>query len=224
MIQLFHVSKTYDGDIPTLIDINLHVHKGDLVFVTGPSGAGKTTLLRLLYGNETPTGGQILVNGRNVAWSKENEISLLRRSMGIIFQDFRLLKDRSVYENLAFVCRILGCSKAEERRRVAQALALVNLTSKAHLTPFHLSGGEQQRVAVARALVHDPAILLADEPAGNLDPGQAQEVMALLKGIHLRGTTVLIATHNPKMCQVGDRQIKLEKGRIVEESGAPLYH
>ena len=224
MIQLFHVSKTYDGDIPALIDINLHVRKGDLVLVTGPSGAGKTTLLRLLYGDAPPTGGQILVNGRNVAWSKENEISLLRRSMGIIFQDFRLLKDRSAYENLAFVCRILGCSKPEERRKVAQALALVNLTSKAHLTPFHLSGGEQQRVAVARALVHDPAILLADEPAGNLDPVQAQEVMALLREIHLRGTTVLIATHNPKMCQAGDRQIRLEKGRIVEESGVPLYH
>jgi cell division transport system ATP-binding protein len=224
MIQLFHVSKTYDGDIPALIDINLHVHKGDLTFVTGPSGAGKTTLLRLLYGDAPPTGGQILVNGKNVAWSKENEISLLRRSMGIIFQDFRLLKDRSVYENLAFVCRILDCSKAEERRKVTQALALVNLTSKAHLTPFHLSGGEQQRVAVARALVHDPVILLADEPAGNLDPMQAQEVMALLREIHLRGTTVLIATHNPKMCQVGDCQIRLEKGRIVEESSAPFYH
>ena len=224
MIQFFHVSKTYDGDIPALIDINLQVHKGERVFITGPSGAGKTTLLRLLYGDEAPTEGQVVVNGRNVARSKENQISLLRRSMGIIFQDFRLLKDRSVYENLAFVCRILGCSKAEERRRVAQTLALVNLTSKAHLTPFRLSGGEQQRVAVARALVHDPAILLADEPTGNLDPEQAYEIMVLLNEIHLRGTTVLIATHNPEMCQPEDCQIKLEKGRIVEESHVPLYH
>jgi len=224
MIQVFHVSKTYDGDIPALTDINLHIEKGKLVFITGPSGAGKTTLLRLLYGDETPTEGQILVNGRNVAWSKENEISLLRRSMGIIFQDFRLIKDRPVYENLAFVCRILGYSKTEERRKVSQALAWVNLTSKAHLTPYHLSGGEQQRVAVARALVHDPAILLADEPTGNLDPEQAHEILVLLKEIHLRGTTVLLATHNPGICQLEDCRIRLEKGRMVEDSGGPLYH
>jgi cell division transport system ATP-binding protein len=224
MIQVYHVSKTYEGDITALIDINFHIHKGELVFLTGPSGAGKTTLLRLLYGDETPTAGQILVNGKNVAWSEENELSLLRRNMGIIFQDFRLLKDRSVYENLAFVCRILGYSKTEERRKVAQALALVNLTSKAHLTPYHLSGGEQQRAAVARALVHDPSILLADEPVGDLDPEQAHEIMILLKEINVRGTTVLIATHSPSLSSPRDSHIRLEKGRIVEESGVPLYY
>jgi len=219
MIQMFHVSKTYNGNVTALIDINLHIPKGKLVYLTGPSGAGKTTLLRLLYGDEVPTEGQILVNGKNVVRLREVSLPLLRRSMGIIFQDFKLLKDRSVYENLAFVCRILGHSRAEEKRRVGQALALVNLASKAHLIPYQLSGGEQQRVAIARALIHDPFILLADEPTGDLDPELTREVLGLLKEINLRGTTILIATNDPELGRMGDHQISLHKGRIVEERG-----
>lgn len=219
MIQMFHVSKIYDGNVSALMDINLHIHKGEFAFLTGPSGAGKTTLLRLLYVGEVPTSGQILVNAKNVVRLQDAGLSSLRRNMGIIFQDFKLLRDRSVYENLAFVCRILGYSKAEEKRKVGQALALMNLTSKAHLTPYHLSGGEQQRVAIARALMHDPFILLADEPTGNLDPEQSLEIINLLKGINLRGTTVLIATHDLEVPRMDDRQIRLLKGRIMEESG-----
>lgn len=219
MIQMVHVSKTYDGDIPALIDINLHIPKGEFVFLTGPTGAGKTTLLRLLYGDEVPTSGQVLVEGKNVARLSDLDLLSLRRKMGIVFQDFKLLKDRSVYENLAFICRFLGHSLAEERRSVGQALTLVNLTSKAHLTPFRLSGGEQQRVAIARALIHDPLILLADEPSGNLDAEQAKAVMDLLKEIHLRGTTVMIATHDEEPTHRGNHQIRLQKGRIVEEKG-----
>jgi cell division transport system ATP-binding protein len=221
MIQMVHVSKTYDGDIPALIDINLHIPKGEFVFLTGPTGAGKSTFLRLLYGDEVPTSGQVLVEGKNVARLSELDLLSLRRKMGIVFQDFKLLKDRSAYENLAFICRFLGHSPAEERRAVGQALALVNLTSKAHLTPFQLSGGEQQRMAIARALIHDPLILLADEPSGNLDAEQAKGVMDLLKEIHLRGTTVLIATHDEESSPPGKHQIRLQQGRIVEERGAP---
>ncbi|MDH7500184.1 MAG: ATP-binding cassette domain-containing protein [candidate division NC10 bacterium] len=218
MIQMLHVSKTYDGEIPVLMDINLHLPKGGLLFLTGPTGAGKTTLLRLLYGEDLPTSGQVFVDGRNVARLSRARLLSLRRRIGIIFQDFKLLRERTVSENLALPCRFLGYSSAEEKARIAQALAWVNLTSKSHLTPAHLSGGEQQRVAIARALVHDPLILLADEPTANLDADQAEEMMNLLQQIHLRGTTVLIATHD--LALVGGRegcQIRLCGGRIVEE-------
>jgi len=221
MIQMLHVSKTYDGDIPALVDITLHIPKGTLAFLTGPTGAGKTTLLRLLYGEEWPTSGQVFVDGRNVARLSHARMLSLRRKIGIIFQDFKLLKERTVSENLAIPCRFFGYSRAEEKTKVAQALAWVNLTSKSHLTPGRLSGGEQQRVAIARALVHDPLILLADEPTANLDAEQAQEMINLLKEIHLRGTTVLIATHDMESGRREGCQISLLKGRIVEERGVP---
>ncbi len=217
MIQMIHVTKTFDEDVSALIDISLHIPKGELAFVTGPTGAGKTTLLRLLYRDEVPTSGQVLVQGRNVSRLSDGELPWLRRSIGIIFQDFKLLNDRSVYENLAFVCRILGYPQAEEKKRVTQALSLVNLGARSHLIPYHLAGGEQQRVAIARALLHDPLIVLADEPTGNLDQEEARQIMDLLREINLRGATVLVATHDSEPGRSADHHLSLLKGRIVEE-------
>lgn len=218
MIQLFHVSKTYGKDVEALVDITLHIKKGEFVFIAGSSGAGKTTLLRLLFRDERPTSGQILVGGRNVAKLGERHIPAFRRSLGIVFQDFKLLKDRSVFENLALVYRIRGLPLFLGQRKVRQLLKLVGLAHKADLYPSKLSGGEQQRVAIARALMNDPLILLADEPTGNLDDELAQDVIGLFRDVNARGTTVLVATHNLKIVEeMRRRTIFLKKGRIVEE-------
>jgi len=219
MIQMYHVSKTFEREIRALEDINLHIKKGELLFIVGPSGAGKTTLLRLLYRDLLPTSGQILVNGKNVARLKDSAVSHLRRSMGVIFQDFKLLKDRTVQENLIFVARVLGLSGSETRRRVGQVLKMLGLTSKANFYPQRLSGGEQQRVAIARALMSDPLILLADEPTGNLDFELGLEVMRLFKEINTRGTTIVAATHDDRLAsRMGWRAIRLKEGRVVERS------
>jgi cell division transport system ATP-binding protein len=218
MIQFFHVGKTYTRDVEALVDINLHVQKGEFIFIAGPSGAGKTTLLRLIFRDEIPTSGQILVNGRNVVKLPKRAIPHLRRSIGVIFQDFKLLRDRSISDNLALVYRVLGIPPAAGKRKVANLLRVVGLSHKAQMTPYKLSGGEQQRVAIARALMNDPALLLADEPTGNLDVDLAADVMQLLGNIHARGTTVLVATHNMDMVrEMGRRTIVLKGGRIVEE-------
>ena len=218
MIQFFHVGKTYTRDVEALVDINLHVQKGEFIFIAGPSGAGKTTLLRLIFRDEIPTSGQILVNGRNVVKLPKRAIPHLRRSIGVIFQDFKLLRDRSISDNLALVYRVLGIPPAAGKRKVANLLRVVGLSHKAQMTPYKLSGGEQQRVAIARALMNDPALLLADEPTGDLDVDLAADVMQLLGNIHARGTTVLVATHNMDMVrEMGRRTIVLKGGRIVEE-------
>ena len=218
MIQFFHVGKTYTRDVEALVDINLHVQKGEFIFIAGPSGAGKTTLLRLIFRDEIPTSGQILVNGRNVVKLPKRAIPHLRRSIGVIFQDFKLLRDRSISDNLALVYRVLGIPPAAGKRKVANLLRVVGLSHKAQMTPYKLSGGEQQRVAIARALMNDPALLLADEPTGNLDVDLAADVMQLLGNIHARGTTVLVATHDMDMVrEMGRRTIVLKGGRIVEE-------
>ena len=218
MIQFFHVGKTYTRDVEALVDINLHVQKGEFIFIAGPSGAGKTTLLRLIFRDEIPTSGQILVNGRNVVKLPKRAIPHLRRSIGVIFQDFKLLRDRSISDNLALVYRVLGIPPAAGKRKVANLLRVVGLSHKAQMTPYKLSGGEQQRVAIARALMNDPALLLADEPTGDLDVDLAADVMQLLGNIHARGTTVLVATHNIDMVrEMGRRTIVLKGGRIVEE-------
>ena len=169
MIQLFHAYKTFGRDMEALVDVTLHIEKGDFAFLAWPSGAGKTTLLRLLYCDETPTSGQILVNGRNVVKMPVRHVPYLRRTIGVIFQDFKLLKDRTVLENLTLVARVVGMRAGAGRRKAAQALRLVGLSHRANAIPYKLSGGEQQRVAIARALMNDPLILLADEPTGNLD-------------------------------------------------------
>ncbi|MBW8058136.1 MAG: cell division ATP-binding protein FtsE [Candidatus Methylomirabilales bacterium] len=218
MIQMFHVSKTYPKDVVALSDITLHIQKGEFVFLCGPSGAGKTTLLRLIFRDELPTDGQILVNGRNVVRLRESKLPALRRSIGVIFQDFKLLMDRTVYDNLHLVTRVLGIPETISRRKIGRLLKEVGLLQKADQIPYSLSGGEQQRVAIARALVSDPAILLADEPTGNLDPDLALDVMRLLAEVNIRGTTVVVATHNPKLvAEMGHHTLILKQGRLVEE-------
>ncbi len=219
MIQMFHVYKAFGKDLEALVDVNLHIHKGEFVFLAGSSGAGKSTLLRLIFRDELPTSGHILVNGRNIVRMKPRAVPHLRRTLGIVFQDFKLLRDRSVEENLALVARVVGMPTVEGLRRVAQLLKLVGLSHKAKTPPYKLSGGEQQRVAIARALMNDPLILLADEPTGNLDPELATDVTRLLLEVNARGTTVLVATHDLKLAQeAGRRTVFLKQGKIVEES------
>ncbi len=218
MIQMFHVYKTFGNDLEALVDVNLHVRKGEFVFLAGSSGAGKSTLLRLIFRDELPTSGQILVNSRNIVRMKPRAVPHLRRTLGIVFQDFKLLRDRTVEENLALVARVVGMPTLEGHRRVAQLLKLVGLSHKAKIPPYKLSGGEQQRVVIARALMNDPLILLADEPTGNLDPELATDVTRLLLEINARGTTVLVATHDLKLAQEASRRtVFLKQGRIVEE-------
>jgi cell division transport system ATP-binding protein len=218
MIQAFHVSKQYDRESVALSDVTLHVGKGEFCFLTGPSGAGKTTFLKLVFREELPSTGQILVGGRNVTAIPPRQIPELRRSIGVVFQDFKLLKRKTILENVAFVLRILNVPSKEQKRRAFAALKSVGLHHKIHSYPLQLSGGEQQRVAIARALINEPMLLLADEPTGNLDPGMAQEIMALFQEVNSRGTTVLVATHDREMIQrMGKRVIALEKGRVAGE-------
>jgi cell division transport system ATP-binding protein len=218
MIQAFHVYKQYDRDSSALSDITVHVRKGEFCFLTGPSGAGKTTFLKLVFREELPSQGQILVGGRNVTAISDGHIHELRRSVGVVFQDFKLLKRKTVLENVAFVLRILAVPAKEQKRRAFLALKSVGLHHKMHAYPMQLSGGEQQRVAIARALINEPMLLLADEPTGNLDPEMAAEIMALFQDVNSRGTTVLVATHDRDMIQrMGKRVITLERGRVVSD-------
>ncbi len=218
MIQFFHVYKTYAKDVEALVDITLHIQKGEFVYLAGPSGAGKTTLLRLIFRDELPTSGQILVGGRNVVRLPGRALPALRRGIGVIFQDFKLLRDRSVFDNLALVYRVLGTPSTVGKRKVANALKLVGLSHKAQMVPYKLSGGEQQRVAIARALMSDPLLLLADEPTGDLDAELAADIMRLLREIHTKGTTIVVATHTLQTVQEpGYRTIHLKAGRIVED-------
>lgn len=216
MIQAFHVYKQYDRESTALSDVTLHVEKGEFCFLTGPSGAGKTTFLKLVFREELPSQGQILVGGRNVTALPEGQIPVLRRSIGVVFQDFKLIKRKTILENVAFVLRILGIPRREQKRRAFTALKSVGLHHKMHAYPMQLSGGEQQRVAIARALINEPMLLLADEPTGNLDPDMAQEIMTLFQEVNARGTTVLVATHDREMIQrMGKRVIALERGRLA---------
>jgi cell division transport system ATP-binding protein len=222
MIEAFHVTKTYDqGDQPALHDVSLKIAKGEFVFLSGPSGAGKSTLLKLIFAAEQPTSGQILVNGRNIAKLKRSQIPYLRREIGVVFQDFKLIPTRTVHENVAYTLRVLGIPESELRQRVFRMLKNVGLFHKQHVLPPKLSGGEQQRIAIARALVNDPAILLADEPTGNLDQDLTDGVMALLEGANARGTTVVVATHDLSlMARFRKRVIYLNQGRVLETAPA----
>jgi cell division transport system ATP-binding protein len=221
VLQIYRLTKQYRGDVPALDDVSIHVHKGEFAFVTGPSGAGKSTLMRLVIGAERATSGQLLVTGRNVARMKPSQIPFLRRSVGVVFQDFKLLPHRTVAENVAFPLEVRGTPAKEVDRRVAAMLRSVGLELKADRLPLSLSGGEQQRVAVARALVADPALLLADEPTGNLDPDRTVEVMDLLHAANARGTTVLVATHDRALLtRYKKRVIALERGRVVSDDAA----
>lgn len=216
MIQIFNLYKVYPDNHPALTDINLHIKKGDFVFVTGPSGAGKTTLIKLIFCAERATRGQIIVNGVNLAKIKKSGISYLRRNIGVVFQDFKLLNNRTAYENIVFALEVTGARRKEIKRKAWQVLKLVGLQNRLDATPLGLSGGEQQRIAIARAIVNNPTILLADEPTGNLDSEITQDIMELFKNINERGTTVIIATHNKNLAhQYSDKHILLEKTRIV---------
>ncbi len=218
MIQAFHVYKQYDRDSSALSDVTLHIEKGEFCFLTGPSGAGKTTFLKLVFREELPSQGQILVGGRNITAIPRGQIPALRRAIGVVFQDFKLLKRKTILENVSFVLRILAVPAKERKRRAFQALRAVGLHHKMHAYPRQLSGGEQQRVAIARALINEPMLLLADEPTGNLDPERAQEIMGLFQEVNARGTTVLVATHDPEMIErMGKRVITLDGGRLMSD-------
>jgi len=216
MIETFHVTKTYkDSDRPALRDVSLRIEKGEFVFLTGASGAGKSTLLRIIFAAELPTSGQVFVNNVNIAKMKKRDIPNLRRQVGVVFQDFKLIQSRTVFENIAYTLRVLGQDEDEVRTRVYKMLKSIGLFHKQHSLPKALSGGEQQRVAVARALVNDPPLLLADEPTGNLDAETTTAVMELLARAHARGTTLFVATHDLALIQqFNNRVIHLEQGLI----------
>ena len=218
MIQLHNVSKAYQKDSSALSEISLKIPKGDFVYLTGASGAGKSTLLKLLYGAEKPNRGQILIDGQNITRMRVSRIPLMRRRMGIVFQDFKLLTRRTVFENVAFPLEVQGRQRFEISKKVYQVLKHVGLEHKLQRHPLELSGGEQQRVAIARALVVDPLVLLADEPTGNLDPEVTLEIMELFKGANARGTTVVLATHAREVIRrFPRRMITLEAGRVIED-------
>jgi cell division transport system ATP-binding protein len=217
MIEAHHVSKLYSRGVYALRDLSLRVDKGEFVFLTGPSGAGKSTLLRLLLRQDTPTEGELIVGGRNLAALSLRQVQSYRRSLGFIFQDFKLLPRKSVLENVALVPRVLGVPISQQQRRTFQVLKWVGLQHRMNAYPLELSGGEQQRIAIARALVNDPVVILADEPTGNLDPDLSLEIMNLLREINARGTTVVVATHDRELIRrVGRRALTLDHGRIVE--------
>jgi len=217
MIQAFRLFRNF-GPKVALNNLNFRVHKGEFVFVTGPSGAGKTTLLRLIFGAEKPTSGHILINGINLNRISRSKLDLLRRNIGFVFQDFKLLPKRTVFENVALALEVTGESPTFIRKKTHQTLRLVGLADKEKAFPLQISGGEQQRVAIARAVVRDPLILLADEPTGNLDPELTKDIMVLFRSIHLRGTTVIVATHSRELLEdTAQRTILLNRGRIVGE-------
>jgi cell division transport system ATP-binding protein len=221
MIQLFHVTKYYDRRA-ALSDITLEIEKGEFILLMGPSGAGKSTLLKLLIGAERPDEGQIFVQGRNVSKLSSSEIPSLRRKVGIVFQDFRLLPKKTVFDNVSLPLLVQGQSNGDIRRKVMEALKSVALDHKRDELPPALSTGEQQRICIARAIVNGPVVLLADEPTGNLDPALTSEIIELFKLINARGTTVMVATHDPQvMRQVNRRVVSLSHGKVAQQSGGP---
>ena len=219
MIKLEHVSKSYSAGIPALNDVNLEIEDGEFVFVVGDSGSGKSTMIKLLLKELEPTEGTITVDGKVLNKIKRKQIPKYRRNVGVVFQDFRLLKDRNVYDNVAFAQKVVGESNSHIRKKVPIMLSTVGLAAKYRSFPRQLSGGEQQRVAIARALINEPDILLADEPTGNLDNNNAWEIMKLLEEINAKGTTVLVVTHNLRIVKVmKKRVITVKKGTIVSDS------
>ena len=218
MIELFGVTKRYPGGQIGLDDVTLRIDRGQLVFLTGPSGAGKTTFLKLIYREEVPTSGNILVNGRNVSSLPRSKVPFLRRTIGVVFQSFRLIPRKTVFENVCYLPRILGLTVKEQKELAFETLRQVGLAHRMNAFPLQLSGGEQQRVAIARALINQPDILLADEPTGNLDPELSDEILRLLLDINRRGTTVIFATHDRGLIdRVGRRVLTLDQGQLVED-------
>jgi cell division transport system ATP-binding protein len=217
MIESSHLSKVYRRGVYALRDLSLNIEKGEFLFLTGPSGSGKSTLLRLLLREELPTEGQLKVAGRNLTDLTASQVQAYRRSVGFVFQDFRLIPRFTVFQNVAFVMRVLGVPLAMQQRKTFQMLKWVGLQHRMNAHPDELSGGEQQRVAIARALVNEPQLVFADEPTGNLDPDLSLEIMNLFREMNARGTTVVVATHDRELIRrVGRRAITLEHGRVAE--------
>ena len=216
MIQIFNVVKMYDGSNPVLDNISLEIPKGEFVFLTGPSGAGKTTILKILFGWESFEKGQVLVQGINVGKLTHRNVYTLRRSMGVVFQDYKLLPNKTVFENVSFAQEVIGHDRKTIRFKTWEALKNVGLTPKKDAYPAYLSGGEQQRIAIARAMVNSPAIILADEPTGNLDPDIAIEILKLFEELNLKGSTIIFATHSQEILKAGNhRVISLNRGKVV---------
>ncbi|MCI9039779.1 MAG: cell division ATP-binding protein FtsE [Clostridia bacterium] len=218
MIEFRNVSKTYDTGTEAVHNANFRIDKGDFAFLVGSSGSGKSTLIKLILKEEEPTSGNIIINGKDTTFLKPKRVPFLRRSMGVVFQDFRLLPDRTVYDNVAYAMYIVRSTPKHIRRQVPMVLSLVGLSNKAKMYPNELSGGEQQRVALARALVNNPSMLIADEPTGNLDPETAWDIMTLLSDINARGTTIVVATHAKDIVnKMKKRVIQIEEGNIVRD-------
>lgn len=218
MIELFNVNKVYEGGLWVLRDVCVTVKKGEFVFLTGTSGAGKTTLLKLIYAAENVSEGQILVFGRNVSRLTSKSVPYLRRNIGVVFQDYKLLKDSNVYDNVAFALRIMCKEKKEIKERVFKVLEMVGLSKRYRDVPENLSGGEQQRVCIARAIVNNPPLVLADEPTGNLDPGNAGKIIEIFDRINANGSTVLFATHNLSLVnERRERVLHLQEGKILSD-------
>jgi cell division transport system ATP-binding protein len=217
MVRLYNVYKDYDRHSTALIDVNVEIPKGEFAFITGPSGAGKTTLLKLLFRAERPTRGSVIVNGRNVPGIPNSKIAELRRDLGIVFQDFKLLKNKTVFENISFVQKILGVPYRERRTATYHILKKVGIAHKMKELPMRLSGGEQQRVAIARALINNPKLILADEPTGNLDPELSLEIMKILLDVNMeKETTVLVATHDRSLIERFNKPVLfLDNGRMI---------
>ncbi len=223
MIHFYNVTKVYSNGVRALDDVSFHIRKGEFVFLVGPSGAGKSTLVKIVFREEIPTKGQALFAGKSITRIKNREIPFLRRKIGMVFQDFRLLPQKTVYENVSFAMQVVGSSRRAIKRRVPEVLAQVGLEEKAAMLPAQLSGGQQQRVCIARALVNDPMLLIADEPTGNLDPDTAWELMNLFNEINSKGTTILMATHAREIVDaMKKRVLSMSDGRLTrdEESGA----
>ena len=220
MIEFRNVHKEYDNGTKALDGVDLRIGRGDINFIVGPSGAGKSTFLKLIMREEKPTEGEVVVNGFELSCLKRREVPFLRRTMGIVFQDFRLINTMTVFENVAFAMRVVGASSREVRKRVPYILGLVGLQGKVHSYPMELSGGEQQRVSLARALVNNPAMIIADEPTGNVDPEMSHEIVELLTEINRRGTTVLMVTHDRAMVdRFPKRTIEIKDGLVISDNG-----
>ena len=218
MIELINTSKSYDNGTRALQDIDLRIEDGEFVFLVGPSGSGKSTIIKLITGEMKATSGTVMVNGYNVGRIRRRAVPHLRRTLGVIFQDFRLIANKTVYENVAFAMRVVGAREDEIKARVPYVLELVGLENKSRRLPHELSGGEQQRVSVARALVNNPATIIADEPTGNLDPVRSFEIMALLEQINALGTTVLVVTHEKELVdRFSKRTVYIDEGRVVSD-------
>ena len=224
MIELTNVVKTYDIGTKALRGVSMKIEDGEFVFLVGPSGSGKSTIIKLLTAELEPTSGSVLVNGFVLEKIRQRAIPYLRRTLGVIFQDFRLIENKTVYDNVAFAMRVIGAAESEIKKRVPYVLELVGLENKGRRLPHELSGGEQQRVAIARALVNNPSVIIADEPTGNLDPSRSLEIMMLLEQINALGTTVMVVTHEKELVnRFTKRVVAIDEGRIISDGMDGYY-